>query len=421
MLSYEEAKKYIGKYVLIQCINGNIYKGRVTDIDEFNSTCICLDHYEDSEDGVPCPIGQIETITEIPKLNLHSFALDNTGFNKFYMKEEVEASGSYFGNAFFQIPDFPLKLHEAILYSYDMRKNSKIKGINIDYPLFLMEVVSIICGQRQPSITLPIAALLQGIFSELEIKAKFGEDIFDVINEINNVFCEDNISLPWKERSSAFIKRLKNSSFYTRVIILADFICTFRHIVISKDMIGDKIWNNFDMPKEEIEFFSSELIDSYYDFKSSESLDDEYWELNSLHKILFVNYYYLKKDGHEFLYQADTYHVSILAKDNPIWTHTDTIDDNATLITKQIAETLDNLWYNEEKTKDQSDLSEYLEKTVKIEFQNGESISGLVIDYMDGSADGIERIRLLTGQEFEITANTIESIEILEDQKEYIS
>lgn len=287
MLSYEEAKQYLGKYVKMQLEDGVKIKGFIIEVeeadpdDEDDFSTLVIGDYEDSTDGFVCALDFIEIIDIIPVSDLHTFKLDNTGIKEFCNKETIDSSfGGYLGKNYFYSSDLPLKLHEAVLYSSKKHDGKTIDGLDISYSLFLMEVLATVCGES-PSIQAAIASVLQGTLKEgstslLEIKTKFGEDVANLLVEIELIFLEDNHSLFTEQHYKTIIENIKKSSFEIRQIILADFVCVCRHIVISKDQIGDKVWDKFDFSKEDFEFFISDLIDSYYDFMNIESVHNEY-------------------------------------------------------------------------------------------------------------------------------------------------
>lgn len=244
--------------------------------------------------------------------------------------------------------DFTLKLHEAIRYAEEKHRGQVRKGTEISYIVHPLEVLQILMGEKC-SIELAIAGVLHDVVEDTdgtleEIRDRFGERTAELVAAHTEKKKDEGKERPWKERKLEALEHLKYADQEVKQLVMADSISNLRSMVYDYKMIGDKLWDRFNAGKEAIGWFYNKKIDLFEEFQYDENIKAEYWEMNSLFKHLFVDFYILESDDKHCLFQKFHDEIYTLQKDEMVWKTVSTVPDRAEKISKEFAEWLEDGW-----------------------------------------------------------------------------
>jgi len=178
------------------------------------------------------------------------------------------------------------RFEEALQFAISIHRNQKRKQTNIPYISHLLAVSATVLeyGESEDE---AIAALLHDAIEDHprggktaeEIDDRFGPEILALVEGCSD--CTTHPKAPWKERKRDYIFRLGQASPAVLLISLADKIHNLRSINRNFLVIGDKIWDRFSAPKDEILNYYRQLGGIYSQSKLPSALVDEYMELLS--------------------------------------------------------------------------------------------------------------------------------------------
>jgi (p)ppGpp synthase/HD superfamily hydrolase len=156
------------------------------------------------------------------------------------------------------------KFEEAFTLAFDLHQNQKRKGSPVPYVAHLLGVSALVMdygGDEEQA----VAALLHDTLEDHgdkitleDIKAKFGERVALIVD-----FATDGIKgnkLPWKERKSKFIDKIKGSPTDLRLVVACDKLHNLRSIKRSLRMDGESAWDVFSAPKAESQWWYREVV-----------------------------------------------------------------------------------------------------------------------------------------------------------------
>jgi (p)ppGpp synthase/HD superfamily hydrolase len=117
--------------------------------------------------------------------------------------------------------------------------------------------------------------------SEDEIRSMFGKNILFIVQSVS-----ENKDLDWFERKSKSIIHIRESGNETKLVCCADKLSNLRSIYADLRTIGEKVWDRFNAPKKEIEWYYKEI------FKALIEINDTYMynELSELIEAVFYLY-----------------------------------------------------------------------------------------------------------------------------------
>lgn len=261
---------------------------------------------------------------------------------------DEETSGAYLGKDFYTFQDFPLKLHEAIRFAEEKHRGQVRKGTDISYIIHPLEVLQILAGEHC-SIELVMAGVLHDVAEDTdgtieEIREKFGEATAKLVAAHTEKKEENGRERPWKVRKTEALAHLQSADREVKQLVMADSISNLRSMVCDYRQIGDKLWERFNAGKEAIGWFYNEKIKLFEEFWGDENTKDEYWEINSLFKHLFVDFYTAGEEQLSCIYQAFNGEIYALEKDELIWKEVPALPENAKKVSKESAERLEDLW-----------------------------------------------------------------------------
>ncbi|MGN1168075.1 MAG: HD domain-containing protein, partial [Lachnospiraceae bacterium] len=251
--------------------------------------------------------------------------------------------------------DLPLKLHEAIRFAEEKHRTQKRKGTDIAYIIHPMEVLQILTGEHC-SIEVAIAGVLHDVLEDTdadpaEIRARFGEHVLSLVQAHTEKKQEKGQKRPWKIRKEEDLERMRASGFEVKQIVMADSISNLRSMVYDYRAAGDELWERFNASRADIAWYYSAKIDAFEELQYIEATRDDYWELNSLFKHLFVDYYVVEDTA---IYQQSGSEKYVLRRDDMQWREAEAIPESAKQVSKSDAEHLEDYWRFQAEVQDQS-------------------------------------------------------------------
>lgn len=242
--------------------------------------------------------------------------------------------------------DLPLKLHEAIRFAEEKHRTQKRKGADISYIIHPMEVLQILMGERC-SIEVAIAGVLHDVLEDTdadpaEIRERFGEHVLSLVQAHTEKKTDKGQGRPWRIRKEEDLKQMRKSSLEVKQIVMADSISNLRSMVYDYRVIGDELWDRFNASRSDIEWYYSAKIEAFEELQYIDAVGDDYWELNSLFKHLFVKYYVIEDSA---IYQQSGNEIYMLRRDEDMqWKEVEAIPENAVPVSKTDAEHLEDYW-----------------------------------------------------------------------------
>jgi HD superfamily phosphohydrolase YqeK len=175
-----------------------------------------------------------------------------------------------------------LTFHKAIVFAAKKHDKQYRKSTDIPYIAHLMEVMQIL--QKDDCYEdVIIAGILHDTLedtdtTEDEIRSTFGKNILSIVLSVS-----ENKNLDWFERKSKSIIHIRESGSETKLVCCADKLSNLRSINADLRTIGEKVWDRFNAPKKEIEWYYKEI------FKALIEINDTYMynELSELIDAVF--------------------------------------------------------------------------------------------------------------------------------------
>lgn len=160
----------------------------------------------------------------------------------------------------------PLHFTERLTRAVDYARHLHIerrKGTGIPYLAHLFGVASLVMGEAgltgfPATEDMVIAALLHdavedhGGAARLEdIRQNFGAEVARMVEGLSDTLAEDpNGKEPWEQRKEAYIERVRAEQDDVRLISAADKLYNARSILDDYRVIGPKIWERFNRPRD---------------------------------------------------------------------------------------------------------------------------------------------------------------------------
>lgn len=176
------------------------------------------------------------------------------------------------------------KIHDAIIFATLKHHGQKRKGTDIPYIVHPMEVMQVLTANGC-SDNVIVAGILHDVLEDTdttkkEVLESFGQDVLDI------VLCEsEDKSKSWKERKQATIDHLASSSKEVKLVCCADKLSNIKSMYCDLQKIGDRLWERFNAPKEDIHWYYSGIVDA---LKGIEAYP-MYIELKELVEAVFIS------------------------------------------------------------------------------------------------------------------------------------
>jgi len=157
-------------------------------------------------------------------------------------------------------------IHDAISFAVEKHYGQVRKGTDRPYITHPFEVMQILsengCSERVRAAGMLHDVLEDTKTSAAEIKGVFGKDVLKLIAALS----EDKTKT-WKERKQATIDGLTNTNYDIKIVCLADKVSNLRSMAADKDSIGETLWDRFNAPKEEIEWYYRQVFENMLDMR----------------------------------------------------------------------------------------------------------------------------------------------------------
>ncbi len=165
---------------------------------------------------------------------------------------------------------FTHKINKAIMVASRAHIGQERKTDNTPY-ISHPTAVAMILSEYTDNEDVIIAALLHDvledvkshIYSKEQMVNDFGENIVKIVEEVSEDKDPDEEigeSKNWKERKQKYLDDLETDSEEAVMVCAADKIHNLMSLKVSYDEIGDKMWENFNAPKEDKKWFYSEVV-----------------------------------------------------------------------------------------------------------------------------------------------------------------
>ena len=169
-------------------------------------------------------------------------------------------------------------IHEAIIFAARKHAGQVRKGTDIPYITHPMEVMQILTAENSCSDNVIIAGILHDTLEDTktspsEIYGLFGEDVLKLV-----IAESEDKSKTWKERKQATIDRLVNATIGVQMVCVADKLANLRSMASDKADIGDKLWERFNAPKDDIEWYYRAVLSKMFNLRHAK-MYGEYSEL----------------------------------------------------------------------------------------------------------------------------------------------
>ncbi|MBR4247143.1 MAG: bifunctional (p)ppGpp synthetase/guanosine-3',5'-bis(diphosphate) 3'-pyrophosphohydrolase [Treponema sp.] len=160
-----------------------------------------------------------------------------------------------------------LNIHEAIIFATLKHQKQKRKGTEIPYIVHPMEVMQILSAEGLPE-EIVIAGILHDTLEDTdtnpeEIEQKFGKAVLDIV-----LTESEDKSKTWRERKQHTIDCLKKDTMATKLVCCADKLSNIKSMYADFLSIGEKLWQRFNAPKEDIKWYYESIVNALKDLAS---------------------------------------------------------------------------------------------------------------------------------------------------------
>lgn len=175
-----------------------------------------------------------------------------------------------------------LNIHEAIIFATLKHQRQKRKGTEIPYIVHPMEVMQLLSAEDLPE-EIVIAGILHDTLEDTdttlqEIEEKFGKAVLDIV-----LTESEDKSKTWRERKQHTINCLKKDTMASKLVCCADKLSNVKSMYADLQAIGEKLWERFNAPKEDIKWYYESIVNALTDLSSYRI----YEELKETVKVVF--------------------------------------------------------------------------------------------------------------------------------------
>lgn len=166
-----------------------------------------------------------------------------------------------------------LNIHEAIIFATLKHQNQKRKGTEIPYIVHPMEVMQLLSAEGLPE-EIIIAGILHDTLEDTdtnpeEIEQKFGKAVLDIV-----LTESEDKSKTWRERKQHTIDCLKKDTMATKLVCCADKLSNIKSMYADFLSIGEKLWQRFNAPKEDIKWYYESIVNALYELSEYKIYDE---------------------------------------------------------------------------------------------------------------------------------------------------
>ena len=150
-----------------------------------------------------------------------------------------------------------------------LHKDQKRKGDGLPYIVHPYSVAFILSHYTKDEDVI-VAGLMRDVLEDVpEYKKKdflkdFGEKVYDIVKEVT----EEKDTYPnrrierasWQRRKEKYLKNLQDASEKALLVCCADKIHNLNSMMAAYKAKGEKIWKNFNAPKDRILWYYGEVV-----------------------------------------------------------------------------------------------------------------------------------------------------------------
>jgi len=159
------------------------------------------------------------------------------------------------------------RFEDALVYAHQLHATQLRKGGNIPYISHLLSVAALVIedgGDEDEA----IAALLHDAIEDqggAKTREIIRENFGDRVTSIVEACSESDVTpkQPWKERKDEYLRKMRDASPEVLRVSLADKVHNARSILFDTYKVGDKVWQRFNVGKEESLWFYQSLLEIY--------------------------------------------------------------------------------------------------------------------------------------------------------------
>ena len=160
-------------------------------------------------------------------------------------------------------------IHDAINFAVLKHSGQVRKGTKTPYVSHPFEVMQVL-SENGCSELVRAAGMLHDVLEDTnttpaEIQEVFGEDVLKIVAAES----EDK-SKSWNERKQATIDGLSGARYEVKIVCLADKLSNLRSMAADKAAFGDILWQRFNAPKADIEWYYRQVLGKMLDFSHTE-------------------------------------------------------------------------------------------------------------------------------------------------------
>lgn len=177
-------------------------------------------------------------------------------------------------------------LNHAIHFATDRHAGQLRKGTTLPYIIHPLETMTILASMNADT-NLLIAGLLHDTLEDTdttdeELLVQFGEDVYTLVKGHS----EDK-SQSWEERKLRAINELQKGTLRLKMLVMADKTANLRSMYFDHKLVGDKLWERFNAPKEKQAWYYSRIQAALQELKDHPGAAHVYREMSTLYEQLF--------------------------------------------------------------------------------------------------------------------------------------
>ncbi len=160
---------------------------------------------------------------------------------------------------------------KAFAFAYRAHRHTTRKGSPIPYIIHPLNVATILM-RYDASDELIAAALLHDVVEDEnvsfeELEANFGKEVCFLVKSVSEpaVLREKHPDRrkTWKDRKQHTVDSMLEASYEVKMLSCADKLANLSDTVGDYEVQGEKIWNRFNAPKQDQEWYYKSLIRTY--------------------------------------------------------------------------------------------------------------------------------------------------------------
>jgi len=188
----------------------------------------------------------------------------------------------------------PLKgneiLEKAIRFATEKHAGGVRKGTDRAYIGHPLEVMTIL-QQMDADKNVMMAGLLHDTIEDTEatymqLKNEFGVDVAALVAAHS-----EPPEVTWEQGRKQTVEDMDYASFREKLLIMADVTANLRSLWRDYRIIGEKLWERFNAPKDRQAWFYGAVQDKLDMMQNYIETAEIYWEMVGLYKDLFVTFY----------------------------------------------------------------------------------------------------------------------------------